>query len=87
MQSRNNLLKKISGGLLATLCIALLLGLFNGHRAYAADNETVYNGVDYSRVYDYEYYKNASPDVYARSSMSRPTETDIRIFALPLETI
>ena len=65
MQSRNNLLKKISGGLLATLCIALLLGLFNGHRAYAADNETVYNGVDYSRVYDYEYYKNASPDVYA----------------------
>ena len=36
------------------------------HMDYArADETTVYNGVDYSRVYDYEYYKNASPDVYA----------------------
>ena len=43
----------------------LMLACIKTVPALAEESATVYEGVDYSRVYDYDYYKNASPDVYA----------------------
>ena len=44
------------------LCLCLCIGFFPA-RARADEEDTVYDGVDYSLVYDYDYYTDRYPDV------------------------
>lgn len=55
----NRLVKSIA--LLLAICITVTL--FNGYEVQAASSDTVYNGVDYSAVYDKDYYYSKYPDL------------------------
>ena len=65
MVGRGILNKKQSLVMLMVICITALIGLCPQTKVSAEETEsTFYDGIDYSAVYDYEYYKSASPDVY-----------------------
>ena len=56
--------KQTIGTLLGKLVLLALMVIFAGTgRAEAASKTTVYNGVNYARVYDYDYYVKRYPNI------------------------
>lgn len=48
---------------IAFVCVCLLFCFIKTDTIYASGSETTYNGVDYSLVYDKDYYYNKYPDL------------------------
>lgn len=57
------LTKRITGMMiLVTVCLLIVM-LFNVKDVYASGSDYIYNGVDYSSVFDYDYYYKMYPDL------------------------
>lgn len=50
-------------GIAAVILLAMFFSMISAGKIYAAKSDTVYNGMDYSDVYNYQYYKNNNPDL------------------------
>lgn len=75
MNRKREKLKKIGALILVFVLSTLLIFVNNSDEAYAADS-AIYKGVDYSKVFDYDYYYNMYEDLqknigYNKSALLR----------------
>lgn len=50
-------------GIAAVILLAMFFSIISSGKIYAAKSDTVYKGMDYSDVYNYQYYRNNNPDL------------------------